>query len=119
MFLSAKKFGSGSQRRKIALILDRQEYRFQKFISDIAGQDIRSHRNRRKEAIRIVRNWLRDASRRSTIPGGAQIIRRYEMFHRELPKLCVELNLDRDDLTFNDFCSVVSNWLERAAKPAA
>jgi hypothetical protein len=43
LFLGAKRFGASLQRRKTCLILDRQPHRYQKFISDIAGQDIRSH----------------------------------------------------------------------------
>src|ERR1043165_1148256 len=42
VFLGAKRFGKGAQKRKYCLILDRSEYRYQKFISDISGQDIRN-----------------------------------------------------------------------------
>lgn len=115
MFLAAKRFGDATQRRKVALILDRRQYRYQRFISDIAGQDIRCHENRPNEAIRTVRNWLSSASRRRRIPGGTTIRRRYAKFRKDLPKLCDELGLDREDLTFNDFCSVVAHWLELAA----
>jgi hypothetical protein len=37
MYLGAKYFGSGDQRRKAAIVLDTDRYRYQKFISDIAG----------------------------------------------------------------------------------
>ena len=36
LFLGAHRFGSGEQRRKACLVLDREPYRYQKFISDIA-----------------------------------------------------------------------------------
>lgn len=42
IFLGAKRFGSAKQRKKKCLVLDRERYRFQKFCSDIAGQDIKS-----------------------------------------------------------------------------
>src|SRR5689334_12630475 len=46
LFLGAKKLGSSSnQRNKKTLVLDRSLYRYQKFISDIAGQEVHSHRN--------------------------------------------------------------------------
>jgi hypothetical protein len=38
LFLGAHRFGSKDQRRKVALILDRERYRCQAFISDIAGR---------------------------------------------------------------------------------
>jgi hypothetical protein len=42
IFLGSKRFGRGRQRQKICLILDREQFRYQKFISDIAGL-CRSH----------------------------------------------------------------------------
>ncbi|MBM4297055.1 MAG: hypothetical protein FJ143_04880, partial [Deltaproteobacteria bacterium] len=45
VFLDARKFGAGDQLRKSCLILDRDQHRYQVFCSDIAGQDIRAHRN--------------------------------------------------------------------------
>ena len=43
LFLGAKTFGPREARAKVCLILDRQKYRYQKFCSDIAGQDIEAH----------------------------------------------------------------------------
>ena len=36
MFLGAKRYGAGEHAKKVCLILDREKYRYQKFISDIA-----------------------------------------------------------------------------------
>jgi len=63
IFLSAKGFGIDKHRRKKCLILDREKYRYQWFISDISGQDIHAHENSPEKAVTIVRNWLRNASR--------------------------------------------------------
>ena len=71
VFLGAKKFGIEEQKRKKCLILDTERYRYQQFISDIAGQDIQAHNNSSREVIMHVRNWLRNTSRRETIPSGA------------------------------------------------
>src|SRR4030095_5837865 len=73
MFLGSKRYGRDEQTEKICLILDRESYRYQKFISDIAGQDIQTHENDSKKAIAIVRNWLRNALPSSNIPGGEAI----------------------------------------------
>ncbi len=62
-FLGAKQFGSGRHRSKRCLILDRDRYRFQKFISDIAGQDIKAHGDSPEMVIRTVRDWLRSAAK--------------------------------------------------------
>ncbi len=111
MFLAAKRFGTGRQSEKVCLILDSEKHRYQKYISDISGQDIRTHRGRPREAIKVVRDWLRDASKRTTIPGGSEIHRRYRLFLQELPILCSKLRLEKNELTFNDYALLVETWL--------
>lgn len=111
IFLAAKRFGVGRQRQKACLILDSTPYRYQQFISDIAGQDIRVHNNTVHEAITVVRNWLRSIPGSKALPGGAEIYRRYRLFEQDLPALCQALKLNRDELTFNDSASMISDWL--------
>mgnify|MGYP006145882417 CR=1 FL=1 len=62
LFLGAKRYGTGHQRKKLCLILDREPHRYQKYCSDIAGQDIKSHGGDPAAAVRIARDWLRNAS---------------------------------------------------------
>jgi hypothetical protein len=111
MFLAAKRFGVGRQRQKVCLILDSVPYRYQQFISDIAGQDIQVHNNSAKQAITVVRNWLRSASGSSVLPGGMEIYRRFQLFEQDLPALCGKLRLQGDELTFLDSASIISDWL--------
>ena len=117
IFLGAKKFGIEAQKRKKCLILDIEPYRYQQFISDIAGQDIQTHNNSSKEVITHVRNWLRTASRRETIQGSSIIWRRYQDFRRDLPQTARECQLTVEDLIFNDYTLVVTHWLRTKAKP--
>jgi len=114
-FLGAGRFGGTLQRRKRSLILDRHPHRYQKFISDIAGQDIKAHGRKEKQAIRIVRDWLSTSSGRA-IPGGAYLYQHYLIFKAELPRLCRGLNLSRAELTFNDFSNIVAAWVARQAE---
>ena len=111
LFLAAQRFGDSKQKRKRCLILDREPYRYQKFISDIAGQDIQPHGNSAKQAIRRVRDWLHNHSSRETIPSGIVIHERYATFQRELPRLCKELRLHPKELTYKDYGTIVSKWL--------
>jgi len=115
IFLGAKRFGHGEQRHKVCLILDEVRYRYQSFISDIAGQDIRSHGNDPQRLVTTVRNWLRTSSKRTTIPGGEEIWRRYQVFRKDLPLLCKELRLLVREIVFNDYTNLVSVWLEQNA----
>jgi hypothetical protein len=112
VFLGAKRYGSGLHREKSCLILDRERHRYQRFCSDIAGQDIDAHQGQPDQAIRCVRNWLSNvtAPRRSLIPGGAEIARRYAAFGELLPVLCRRSKLEQAELTFNDFAALAVEW---------
>jgi hypothetical protein len=111
MFLAAKRFGSRIQREKVCLILDSVPHRYQQFISDIAGQDIQAHHDDPKQIITAVRNWLRTASQRKALPGGAEIYRRFLLFQQDLPVSCGELKLERNELTYYDYTLLIADWL--------
>ena len=110
--MGCKRFGGKAQARKICLILDIEQYRYQKFISDIAGQDIRTHEGKSGGAIRAVRNWLATASKRQALPGAKTVAGHYKRFSRELPRLCQEAELDTDDLAFSDLSDLIVGWLK-------
>lgn len=110
-FLGAKYFGSNEQSQKVCLILDSEKYRYQKFISDISGQDIQAHANDPRKVIGLVRNWLRVHSQTS-IPSGSVILNRYEAFKDDLPPLCKELRLHIKEIIYSDYVLLVSKWLK-------
>ena len=111
IFLGAKKFGTGEQGRKKCLVMDREAYRYQKFISDISGQDVLSHEKSPEEAVKVVRDWLRTASGRQTIPSGGIIWKRYQDFLRDLPQVAQRFRLEAEELIFNDYTFIVAEWL--------
>jgi hypothetical protein len=115
LFLGAKEFGSKLQQAKMSLILDKKPFRYQKFISDIAGQDIRSHFNEPKTVVRIVRDWIQTSvHKNSSLPlmGGAMIWRRYRTFRKDLPKLCRTLKLGPKEITYSDYVWLAENWVD-------
>jgi hypothetical protein len=117
MFLGAKRFGRAEQRDKSCLILDVERYRYQQYISDIAGQDIHAHGGKSDNAIKVVRNWLSNATTKTVrIPGGALIATRHRTFREQLPEACERLRLTEQDLTFNNFVVLVEEWLKANAE---
>ena len=112
VFLGAKRYGNENQQRKNCLILDKERYRYQKFISDISGQDIKSHDNNTKEVIHLVRDWLSHASKRTLIPSGSSIWDHYQEFQSDLPRMIQANELDLDRLTFRDYVTLLSSWLK-------
>lgn len=112
MFLGAKRFGGKRQTEKCCMVMDREQYRFQQYISDIAGQDIKAHNDDPERAVGVVRNWLNAASKRRTIPGGGAIWRRYQRYQEDLPGLCDTADLAVNEMTFNDKATFASEWLK-------
>ncbi len=112
VFIGAKEFGDEDQEQKITLILDKEPHRYQKFMSDIAGQDIKSHNNHPEEAISQIRNWLNDKLGKKTIPGGIEIYNRYRKFLMEMKNICQELKLRPEEVTYNDYTNFISDWLK-------
>ncbi len=120
LFVGAARFGAGDQRRKICLVLDRERYRFQKFISDIAGQDIREHGDDPERAIAQLRAWLAALPRKDVLPGGAAIAGRYREFRGELPDILAAMGVHPQEMVFADYANIASAWLSekpRLAKP--
>lgn len=112
MFLGAKRFGGAAQKGKACLIVDNEKYRYQKFLSDIAGQDIKAHDSSPEKLICAVRDWLRGHSEGPSLPGGKAIYKKYSMFVLELPALCAECEIDPKDLTYADYSHMVTGWLK-------
>lgn len=111
IFLGSKRFGTGRQKDKRCVILDREPYRYQQFISDIAGQEVRSHNDDPDIVISKVSAFLRNASGRTTIPGGAAISGRYRTFNDDLPGMLVDAELHEDEMGFNEFSNFASIWV--------
>ncbi len=115
IFLAAKHYGNPRQRLKNCLILDSEPYRYQKFISDISGQDIRPHQRQPRLIIQLVRNWLRSADKKIAVPSDAAIWLHYESFRRDLEPTCRRLGLQADNLIFNDFIFAAGDYLRTIA----
>jgi len=114
IWLGAKRYGSDLDRSKRALVLDKVEHRYQKFCSDISGQDVRSHNNDSSIMIRNVRNWLRNSPdlRKVAFPGPEKMVARYVQFRARLHVECKMRGLNVRNLEFNDYSSLVVGWLE-------
>lgn len=112
LFLGAREFGSKVQQQKNCLILDQERYRYQKFCSDIAGQDIRAHSASPEQVIPAVRNWLSAyLSPTVLLPGPHKMRERYEAFQADLPALCTSWHLDPDELQFAELRALTQEWV--------
>lgn len=112
LFMGAKRFGDRYQKKKMCLIIDHDLYRYQKFISDIAGQDIQSHQNTEDSIIEIVRNWLQNILQKEIIPTGKVIKNRFLLFKNELFATFEILSTDAEKIPFIDYRNFVEIWIK-------
>lgn len=110
VFLGAKRFGDKRQQQKQCLILDREPYRYQRFMSDLAGQDVEAHGADPERAVTVIRNWL--SSLRGISPSGAILWREYREFQMHLPEICGKLDLLPTELTYKDFVAAIEHWVQ-------
>jgi hypothetical protein len=116
LFIGAQRYGSRRQRQKRCLILAGEPHQHQRFISDIAGQDVDSHQGKPEEAVRAVRQFLvQHAPRGAKLPGRDRILEDYTHFQRLLPGLLEVAGQDRESLTFLEFRGYVRDVVARQA----
>ena len=111
LFLGAKAFGSKRQAAKRCLVLERERYAYQKYLSDIAGQDIFAHGDEANVIAGHVRDFLNHADA-APLPGVGLIMANYGTFAGALPKLKAQLGLD-DRLSYPDFVWVASDFVSQ------
>ena len=118
IFLGAQRFGVREHKRKISLIFDKERYRYQRFISDISGQDVAAHGDDTYTLISMVRDWLSTASGGDAMPGGRAIATRFAAFQLYLPSVCARLHLHVEELTFANYANMIRTWLiEQPQRP--
>ncbi|MBO0939423.1 hypothetical protein J2I47_22935 [Fibrella sp. HMF5335] len=116
IFIGAHRFAPSKSHnsRKKYIVMDSEPYRYQRFISDLGGQDIRAYGTNKdgqvEAVIQQVRDFLRTSSRRK-LPGPDFFHSRYIDFMTELPIICDAEHLDIQKLTYRDYLDCVLGWL--------
>ena len=109
LYIGCKKYGK--QRNKKYLILDSDAYRFKQFISDLGGQDIKSHENSPEMMVASVRDWLANKGKKR-IPHASILWNKYQKFRLELPEICEKLEWTVGELNFLEYSETVTMWLK-------
>jgi hypothetical protein len=114
LFLGAKKYGGKGQKNKICIIFDKEDFRYQKYISDIGGQDIKSHAGDPSIIIGKIRDALNAASipNKPPIAGASKIISQYKLYQIDKPEMLQTLDFQPDDLTYADETAIIERWIE-------
>jgi hypothetical protein len=112
IFLGAKRFGEDDQKQKRAIVLDTEKYRYQKFISDLAGVDITDHGGDPRRMIGCVRDFLVASSRRRTIPTTLFVLDSYDRFLAGLTAIADNAGLDGAKIQFPDLERLIIAWVK-------
>lgn len=113
LFLGAQEYGSGDQKQKRSLVLDTEPYRYQKFCSDIAGQDVRAHNEQPARLIAAVRAMLATTlDGKVSLPGPAKIHGRYNQFRKNLTTISQRMHVRVAELQFVEFRFFIEEWLD-------
>ena len=112
LYLGAKAFGGENHSKKRTLILDKEKYRYQKFISDISGMDIRSHGGDLQQLVRCVRDWL-TTSTQTVYPNSVIITERNRVFSAQVTRLVAPRGNRRalSEISYFDFLEHVRHYL--------
>lgn len=111
MVIGCKKIARSRYAQRPVLIMEHTAYTSQKCLSDIAGQDLKAHGGLLSRAIKIVRVWLLQQSKRKNIPGHLRIEKEFDSFYELLPNLCGEAGIDVDEISYSDFVILAQQWL--------
>lgn len=102
-----------AQKHKKTLVLASAQYQYQVFLSDIAGQDIRSHQNDAALAIGHVRDFLemnRHGDLAHPLAGPDSIVSDFADFEAALPAICAELKQSEKTMTMPEIITAMTNW---------
>jgi len=96
------------------LILEKEQYRYQKVISDISGNDIKAHKNDPEQMIKVVRDWFKPTN--PGIPRHKEIWLAYNEFEYDYEEILKSEGYDPKDinaLTFSDIIENMTAWIEK------
>lgn len=94
------------------LILEKEQYRYQRVISDISGNDIKAHKNNPEKIIKVVRDWFKPTN--NGIPRHKEMWLAFNEFEFDYEDILKEEGYNPKDiyeLTFSDVIEYMTNWI--------
>jgi hypothetical protein len=114
--MGAKYFGGREMRSNSALILVRQDYVLNAYLSDLGGNDPVAHNDDPRRVIRAVLRYLHATPEGRVLQGSQSSISRFERFKENLPTMAEALGRAHDEVDpYNDYrvyLTLLSDFLE-------
>jgi hypothetical protein len=112
LFMGCREYGGPSQAEKRCIVFEETDYKSKKYLSDLGGQDMMAHNKNPNTIIKKVREWLAPkAMDPARIPHSSYFISNYNDFQALLPSYCAAKHWDVDEISFNEYLLLISNWL--------
>jgi len=106
--------GSKRMREKKFLILEKDRYVFQKAISDIAGFDIKDHKNQPARVMRVVREWFGETVALHGLPGPGTMWHRFNDFTADFYRKRLAEGYSDEELNWMpipEFVAFIKSWV--------
>jgi hypothetical protein len=98
LYMGAKRFGSGKQRTKSALVMVTEPYRLPVYLSDLSGSDPDAHHGQTDDVIRLVRRYLHTRPDGKPLPGAKRMAQEFRLFQAAIPGIAASLEFDSDEI---------------------
>lgn len=99
--------------KKQILILEKEQYRYKEYISDISGNDIESHNNSPEKLMKSTRDWFRKKDK--NIVPHINIWIAYSDFISNYDEILSSNNLDPSNINsipFTETIDIIKTWVE-------
>jgi len=110
-----KLFGSKRAPQKRTLILEKERYRYQEFLSDISGNDIKAHKNDPELVVKAIRDWFR-VTLKQDLAWSTKIWMAYTEFEADYTQVLKAQKINPDEIgaiTFSDLIQLTKDWVEK------
>lgn len=110
-------FGPALLRGKRCLVLEKDQHEFQKAISDLAGIDIKRHKNEPAEIVRAARDWFVETVGLRRIHSATRIWYRFADFASDFYDARVADGFTDDDLNMMpvpEYIDFIRTWVAEA-----
>jgi hypothetical protein len=108
-------YGARKFKQKSLLIFETENYHYQKVLSDIAGQDIKSHGDDPQRLVSQVRNWLSALNSRKILPGPTEIWLAFNQFTDDINTKLKRRGYTRSqikNMPTGDYIKFARSWIE-------
>jgi hypothetical protein len=113
-------FSSGRLREKRCLILEKERFNFMKALSDLAGVDIKNHKNEPAQIVREVRSWFVETVGLRGIASPTILWDRFNIFMLDFRNRRRAEGFSDEDLNMMpvpEFIDFIRDWARDKAEP--